>query len=124
MLIEIDVNSTTAASEQLYNQLKYGIINEKLRPNEQLPTVRQLSYDLELAPNTIAKTYYRLQEDAFLELKGRKGTFVSERWKNFQKSSDLNALYHQIDIVLAESKERKIELEQLFQLIRERSMNN
>ena len=81
MIIKIDEQSTTAPSEQLADQIRRGIISGKLSFEEKLPTVRQLAFDLDIAPNTVAKTYYQLQEEGYLELRGRKGTFVTDAWR-------------------------------------------
>jgi DNA-binding transcriptional regulator YhcF (GntR family) len=112
MIIKIDEHSTTAPSEQLADQIKRGIYSEKLTIGEKLPTVRQLAYDLDVAPNTVAKAYYLLQDEGLLELKGRKGTFVSEGWKQaVQKDSQkLQWLLSEISIVAHQQNLNVVEL--------------
>lgn len=93
MNITIDQKSTAAVSEQIYKQIRRGIIAAELETGARLPTVRQMSFDLEVAPNTVAKAYYRLSETGFLELKGRKGTFVSAHWRSEKREiPDVNQL--------------------------------
>ena len=93
MNISIDQKSTTAVSEQIFKQIRRGIIAAELETGTQLPTVRQMAFDLEVAPNTVAKSYYQLSETGFLELKGRKGTFVSDRCrKNRRDIPDISQL--------------------------------
>lgn len=103
MKLVIDRESTTAISEQIYFQFRRSVISGELKSSSRLPTVRQLAGDLSVATNTIAKTYYRLSEDGFVQLSGRMGTFVSDRWKKRKRGKPelerLNALG--MDYILA-----------------------
>jgi DNA-binding transcriptional regulator YhcF (GntR family) len=49
-----------------------------LVPGDRLPTVRDLAAELELAPNTVARAYRELEDDGWLEGRGRAGTFVAD----------------------------------------------
>ena len=44
-----------------------------------MPTVRALADQLDLAPNTVAKAYRKLEEEGLIEGRGRRGTFVAGR---------------------------------------------
>lgn len=103
MKLVIDQESTTAISEQIYFQIRRRIISGDMESANRLPSVRQLATDLKVAPNTIAKTYYRLSDEGFVELSGRKGTFVSDSWKKRKRGKPelerLNALG--MDYILA-----------------------
>jgi DNA-binding transcriptional regulator YhcF (GntR family) len=48
-----------------------------LAPETRLPTVRQLAADLDLAVNTVARSYRELELAGFIETRGRQGTFVA-----------------------------------------------
>ena len=88
MMIRIDSGSSTAPFEQIANQLRAGILSGELKEGDHLPTVRQLAYDLEVAPNTIMRAYSILAEEGFLLLKGRKGTLVSGKWAGREKNDE------------------------------------
>jgi DNA-binding transcriptional regulator YhcF (GntR family) len=62
---------------QLHDQVVGAIQRGTLLPGDRLPPVRTLAEQLELAPNTVARTYRELQDDGWLEGRGRAGTFVS-----------------------------------------------
>ncbi|KAA0023806.1 GntR family transcriptional regulator [Antrihabitans cavernicola] len=77
MKLTIDHDSSTPP----YEQLRRGII-EQVRSGElvagsKIPTVRQLAEDLGIAPNTVARAYRELEQDAVLETRGRQGSFIS-----------------------------------------------
>ena len=72
MFFSIDANNGVAIYEQIVRQVKFAIAEESLRPGQLLPSVRTLSVQLALNPNTIARAYQQLQSDGVLEsLRGR-----------------------------------------------------
>lgn len=54
-MFELDVKSRKPIYEQLVEKIKELIINDVLKPDEQLPPVRVLALDLSINPNTIQK---------------------------------------------------------------------
>ena len=91
MILEIEEKSSIAPFEQIANQLRAGILAGQLDEGSQLPTVRQLAYDLDVAPNTVMRAYTILAEEGFLELRGRKGTIVSGQWRERRQGKDVEA---------------------------------
>lgn len=77
MIIELDPSS----KEPPYTQLKVAIArliaSGELAPGTQLPTIRQLAGDLDIAPNTVARAYRELEADGLLRSRGRRGTAVA-----------------------------------------------
>ena len=72
----IDSESTTAPFEQVRTQIASAVAEGRLSAGTKLPTVRQLSADLGLAVNTVARAYRELEADAVIATYGRRGTFV------------------------------------------------
>jgi GntR family transcriptional regulator len=76
-MFELDLRSRKPIYEQLVDKMKELIINEVLKPDEQLPSVRQMAQQLTINPNTIQKAYRELEVQGFIfSLKG-KGSFVN-----------------------------------------------
>lgn len=63
---------------QIQDQIRYGIASGRLMPGEQLPTVRALSVELQINPNTVIKAYTELERQAVLTTEQGSGTFVAE----------------------------------------------
>ena len=63
--------------EQLVDKMKELIINEVLKPDEQLPSVRTLATELTVNPNTIQKAYRELENQGFIYSQKGKGSFVN-----------------------------------------------
>ncbi|MEH7418454.1 GntR family transcriptional regulator [Neobacillus drentensis] len=76
-MFEIDIRSRKPIYEQLVDKMKELIMNEVLKPDEQLPSVRTLATELTINPNTIQKAYRELEIQGFIySIKG-KGSFVN-----------------------------------------------
>src|SRR5262249_60574627 len=62
---------------QIQDQVRYGIASGRLRPGEQLPTVRGLAVELQVNPNTVIKAYTELERQGVLTTEQGSGTFVA-----------------------------------------------
>ena len=72
MFFSIDPQNGVAIYEQIVRQVKFAIAEGTLGPGQLLPSVRQLSQQLAINPNTIARAYLQLQADEVVEsLRGR-----------------------------------------------------
>ncbi|MGN7938573.1 GntR family transcriptional regulator [Virgibacillus sp. 6R] len=77
-MFQLDVRSRKPIYEQLVDKIKELIINQILKPDEQLPSVRVLSSQLTVNPNTIQRAYRELEQQGYIySIKG-KGNFVSK----------------------------------------------
>ena len=79
MFIKIEFSSGIPIYRQIMERIKYSIANGSLKPNDQLPSVRQLSMDLKVNPNTISKAYSELEHEQVIYTRRGMGTFVSEK---------------------------------------------
>lgn len=78
MFFSIDANNGVAIYDQIVRQVKFAIAEESLRPGQLLPSVRALSMQLALNPNTVARAYQQLQSDGILELLRGRGVVVCQ----------------------------------------------
>lgn len=67
MILEIDTSNGLALYEQVVRQLKFAVASGKLRRGELVPSVRELSKQLAINPNTVARAYRQLQDEQILE---------------------------------------------------------
>lgn len=75
-MFELDLRSRAPIYEQLVDKIKELIINNVLKPDEQLPTVRVLASELTINPNTIQKAYRELEYRGYIYSVPGKGNFV------------------------------------------------
>lgn len=74
----MDPQSVLPPYEQLRVQITEQVRTGGLPAGSKLPTVRQLSTDLGLAPNTVARAYKELEHDGIVATAGRRGTVVAD----------------------------------------------
>ena len=77
MILDVDTASPVPAYEQLRGQLAALIGSGQLPEGHRLPTIRQLSADLGLAPGTVARVYRELENEGFVSSRVRHGTVVA-----------------------------------------------
>ena len=63
---------------QLERSIRVAIASGRMRPGDQLPTVRQLAVELRINANTVAKVYSHLERSGVLETRRGVGTFISD----------------------------------------------
>ena len=63
---------------QIQEQLRSLIATNRLVPGDQLPTIRELSVELTVNPNTVARAYSELEREGLLTTQQGRGTFVME----------------------------------------------
>ncbi|MEH7176983.1 PLP-dependent aminotransferase family protein [Neobacillus vireti] len=73
----LDSRSNSPLYVQLANYIKQEILSGRIKPNEKLPSKRNLSRYLNLSLNTIQSAYEQLCAEGYVESKPRKGIFVS-----------------------------------------------
>lgn len=61
---------------QLRNYILHLILSGQVKQGEQLPSVRELSANLEINYNTVRKVYNDLMKDGFIASERGRGTFV------------------------------------------------
>src|SRR5882762_4088826 len=77
MVVAIDSRDPTPIYAQLDRGLRAAIATSRLRPGDQLPTVRQLAVELRVNANTVARVYGELERAGVLETRRGVGSFIS-----------------------------------------------
>ncbi|WP_340006928.1 GntR family transcriptional regulator [Paenibacillus sp. FSL K6-0276] len=76
-MFELDVRSRKPIYERLTDKVKEMILHGILQTDEQLPSVRTLSQQLTVNPNTIQKAYRELEREGYIYSLQGKGSFVA-----------------------------------------------
>ena len=77
MRIIINHSSMTPIYEQIVEQVKTLIRNEKLKENDNLPSARSLAKELKISALTVKKAYDNLESEGFTVTVHGKGTYVA-----------------------------------------------
>jgi GntR family transcriptional regulator len=75
-LINIDYNSNKAIYEQIYDEILKLILSDVLKPDDKLPSVRELALLTKINPNTIQKAYKSLENDNYISTVKGIGNYV------------------------------------------------
>src|SRR5918995_4449863 len=76
-LVTIDARDKTPIYAQLERGLRAAMATSRLRPGDQLPTVRQLAVELKVNANTVARVYAELERAGVIETRRGVGSFIS-----------------------------------------------
>jgi len=77
--LSVDLKSGVPLYRQIIDQVKSGIATGALGPGDRLPTVRQLSVDLSVNPNTVSRAYNELELTGLVETHMGSGTFIGHK---------------------------------------------
>ena len=78
MDIKISNMSSVPIYQQVATQIKSSILNGGLKCNDQLPSIRSLSKELEVGIITVKKSYEVLLQEELIYSKGAVGYFVND----------------------------------------------
>lgn len=111
IVIWIDYKDATPIYEQIVGRFKNLIVKGALKPDEKIPSVRNLAMELSINPNTIQKAYMILEQQGFIyTVKGR-GNFVAGDVG--LKDIKRNEIFEKLSAVIQESREAGIEIGEL-----------
>jgi GntR family transcriptional regulator len=77
VVVTLDSHDRTPIYAQLERGLRAAIATGRLRPGDQLPTVRQLAVDLQVNANTVARVYVELERAGVIETRRGVGSFIT-----------------------------------------------
>ena len=77
--VSLNLESRIPAYRQIADDLRRHLVDERLKPGDLLPPIRQLALDLGVHFNTVALAYRLLADEGWLELKRGRGATVIVR---------------------------------------------
>jgi GntR family transcriptional regulator len=76
-IVTLDPRDRTPIYAQLERGIRAAIATGRLRPGDQLPTVRQMAVELRVNANTVARVYVDLERAGAIETRRGVGSFVT-----------------------------------------------
>ena len=104
MLDSIDIHSSVAVYVQIENHVQFAIASGRLKPGDQLPSVRELSERLGVNPNTVAKSYRDLEVMGLLYTRRGMGVFVNKNIEGKCREDCRKRIIGRMHEVVAEAK--------------------
>jgi len=121
MQIHISLDDGVPIYLQIVNQIKYLVASGRLVSGEQLPPVRKLAEQLLLNPNTVARAYRELESARVLSTRRGTGVYVCDAGSPLNRRERNKILNERIDILLTESRQMNIDIEDVIKLLHQRS---
>ncbi len=106
--------------EQIVRAVKKAIATGQLQPDQQMPSVRVISRELGVNPNTVQKAIARLTDEGVLVSHPGQGSFVANRRPSL-RSEQLKALQPLIEQLLIEAAHHGLSETELLNLIQKHS---
>ena len=122
-LWQIEYNSGIPVYRQIINQASAAVAAGAFKPGDQLPTIRALSEQLKLNPNTVAKAYRELELKGVIISERGSGSFIQEQPSApapnaKEKKARLKDLYHRL---LADAASSGLTESELLSFIKEKN---
>ena len=86
MKMIISNSSAVPIYEQIKNSIIEQIMNDELKEDEVIPSIRNLAQDIKISVMTIKKAYDELEQEGYIISRQGKGTFVAP--KNTELAKD------------------------------------
>jgi GntR family transcriptional regulator len=76
MLISLDSTDPRPLYVQIVDEVRRALVLGRITVDEPLPSVRQLSAELRINPNTVSQAYRELERDGVVEVRRGQGTYI------------------------------------------------
>jgi GntR family transcriptional regulator len=105
--------------KQVTDQIKNAIASGDLKPDEKLPSVRELSEALRISAITIKRAYLDLENEGYIFTRAGMGSFVAEIDRNRLRQEKLAEFRIELSQILGTGKKFGISADDLVRLIRQ-----
>lgn len=113
----VDFKSGAPVSEQVIYAVKKAAISGQLVPGDSFPSVRVLSQELRIHPNTAHKVVTALVDEGLLEIKPGIGSVVASR-PSASASERANLLGNETERLVVEARKLKLKLDEVIAAVR------
>ena len=118
MFIEIDPSQPQPIFEQIALQIKFAIAASTVRANEMVPSVRELSRQLAVNPNTVARAYRLLQDEEILISRRGIGLVVAENAQTACQKLRKEFFKQRFQDFLEDAKRSRLSKEELDEIVK------
>jgi GntR family transcriptional regulator len=120
MGFHISTASRVPIYQQLAQQIREAIARGELQPEANLPSVRQLSRELVVNPNTVARAYTELEREGLLVSRPGRGIYVAQPRNDLTRAARDRRLTERLDRWLTEAVNLGYSADEVLRLVAER----
>jgi len=108
----------------IYEQIKKGVKSEislgVLKPNQALPSIRDLAAELVVNPNTVARAYRELELEGLIYTRKGKASFVSENSASLIQRDRVRLSEDLFDRAIAEARKFGLDAAEIRRIVESR----
>jgi len=116
-MYQIDNQSRQAVYEQIMQQVEKYVLTGVLGGGDKMPSVRSLSIQLNVNPNTVQRAYTELERSGIIVTAPGRGAFVSEQGSVFLKERRREVSLADLKKLLAELRLAGLQKSQILQIV-------
>ncbi|SES66942.1 GntR family transcriptional regulator [Salinibacillus kushneri] len=115
----LDPRSNTPLYEQIIQQVREHIAQGILKPGEKIPSIRSLSKELMINPNTVSKAYKELEKLGIFETYQGYGTYINNRLDQMIGNQEKHHVKEKVKKVVIDSIYAGIQLHEITKWVEE-----
>ena len=119
MVFQVNTASRVPLYQQLVQQVRQAVARGDLQPEARLPSVRQLSQELVINPNTVARAYTELEREGVLVSRPGRGLFVARGRTELTRAARDRRLAELLDRWLTEAVHLGYSADEVIELVTE-----
>ena len=105
---------------QIIDQVKNLVAAGRLKPGDEMPTIRALAQQLLINPNTVARAYRELETLGLLLSRQGSGTVVADGGSPLARGERMRILNQQADKLLTEAQQLGFDLDTVLDVVEKR----
>ena len=117
-MINLDYQSRKPIYEQIVQEIERYVALDILKPEEQIPSIRDMATQLGINPNTVKKAYTILENKGVIVTLSTKGTFINKKTDIILKNT-INNKINSIKKDIKEIEKYGITFEEIIKRIQE-----
>ena len=117
MMFRIDNQSRQAVYEQIVQQVEKYVLSGILVAGDKMPSVRKLSVELNVNPNTVQRSYTELERGGVIVTAPGRGAFVSDSGSTVLREVRRREYLKKLEEVLIELKVSNVEKKQILAIV-------
>jgi GntR family transcriptional regulator len=117
--IQVDYHSGVPVYKQVIETIATAVRLGELAEGDKLPSIRELSAQLGINPNTVAKVYRELELTGVIESKAGSGSFVlPQETKTLSPAEKTSLMRTLLDNLVSEARKYRISEQEVLSFIR------
>jgi GntR family transcriptional regulator len=117
LFFEIKPSNGVPVYEQVARQIVSAVASGGLESGQMVPSVREMAKELAINPNTVARAYRQLQDEAILETVRGSGIAVASGAKQKCRSKRAKIIRGRIAGVMEEARQSQLSDEEIMKMI-------